>query len=792
MPETTTAVHDDVAYWLDEIEACRKRESDFRKDGVRICEIYEAAKTEATPFNILFSNTETIVPALYSATPRPVVSRRFKDDDPTGKAAADAGRRMLEFQLDTNLEGYETFDDVMKAATLTAALPGRAYTYVKYDAEVVEQSPEEGAEPEPIQKKNELVCCDTKPWHRMFQGYALKWANVPWIAEELYVDKAEAVRLFGAKIAAKLPYTEGEPAAKEESAHDGREARHQGRRRTVQLYQIWDKEGGRKVRYISSAYPEAELLVKDDPLKLTGFFPCPRPLTLLDKVTSLTPTALYTLYETQARELNRLTVRISHVIEAIKARGAYDGSYSETLSKVFEGDDNMLVASENTSAMAFEKGFANAIWMLPIEQLIVVLEKLYLARESCKQVIYEITGISDILRGATKASETLGAQKIKTQWGTLRLKNKQKEVARYARDLLRMMLEVAATQFSQETWAQMTGLPFLLDAKFNELTAVSQALTQAVQRVQASLPPPPPGAPPPPPPPEVQQLQQIQQQLQAPKWADVLVLLQNDFERAYRVDIETNSTVEPEAAEDKENIVDLMTVLGQYLQGVTPLITSGALPFQAAQTMMLTIARRFRFGSEIEESLKAMQPPTPEGDGGAAAAQKAEGEKMQMQQQMAQKDLQQQQESGQTDLKVKGMQQDQQHAERRTEQDVRELKLQHAEELLSLHQKAAQESLQQRDAVSSHKLQSEKKVAALENSKYKTENVVNQKADQTLTKGIKQMEGLVEQMARMVTKLTLENRAIMQDLAKAITAPRTRKAIRDKTGRIEAVEEQVT
>ena len=40
MPETP--LHDDVAYWLDEIKACREREADFRKDGQRICEIYEA------------------------------------------------------------------------------------------------------------------------------------------------------------------------------------------------------------------------------------------------------------------------------------------------------------------------------------------------------------------------------------------------------------------------------------------------------------------------------------------------------------------------------------------------------------------------------------------------------------------------------------------------------------------------------------------------------------------------------------------------------------------------------
>lgn len=789
MAEVT--LHDDVAYWLDEIQACRDREADFRKDGQRICDIYEANKTEATPFNILFSNTETLAPALYSATPRPVVERRFKDDDPLGKAAAQASRRILEFQLDTNLDGYDTFDGAMKEANLNALLPGRAYTFVKYDAEI-EEAPttDKPDETEPVKKHSELVCPDSKSWNRIFQGYATKWANVPWIAEELYVDKKEAMRLFGKELAEKLRYSEGEATEKEaEKGPEQKDARHQGRRKTVQVYQIWDKDGGKKVRYIAPSYPEGELLVKDDPLKLTGFFPCPEPLAYLDKVNSLTPTALYTLYETQAKELNRLTVRISYLVEAIKAKGAYAGSHSDTLSKIVSAGDNELVAAENASDMAFEKGFAASVWMWPVEQLIIVLEKLYQAREMCKQVIYEITGISDIIRGASKASETLGAQKIKTQWGTLRLKNKQKEVARYARDLLRMMLELSANNFSQETWAKMTGLPFLADATVNELTAVQQAIQQQLM----AQPPQPPVDPaqPAPPNPLLLQLQQVQQHLQAPKWADVLALLQNDLQRAYRVDIETNSTVEPEAAEDKEAIVDLLTVIGQFLQGVTPLIVSGSLPFEAAQGMLLFIARRFRFGSEIEDYIKNMKAPAPEGDGGAAAEQKAQAEKMQMQHQMAQKDLQHQQESGQNDLKLKGMQQDQQHAQRSTDQDVRELKIQHANELLQVHQKAAQESLSQRDAVSTHKLNTEKKVASLENQKYKTENVVNQKADQTLGKGLTAMQDMVKTLVQTVDKQSKDSHAMVTELTKAITAPRVKKAVRDKQGRLESVEEKV-
>jgi hypothetical protein len=103
--------------------------------------------------------------------------------------------------------------------------------------------------------------------------------------------------------------------------------------------------------------------------------------------------------------------------------------------------------------------------------------------------------------------------------------------------------------------------------------------------------------------------------MQKPKWADVLGALRDDMQRAYRIDIETNSTVEPEAAEDQKNIAELMNAIAQFLNGVTPMIESGVMPFQAAQAMLLAIVRRYRFGSEIEDQIKAMQQPQPKDDG---------------------------------------------------------------------------------------------------------------------------------------------------------------------------------
>lgn len=679
-----------VACWVKEIEACKKREADYRKNGQRILDIYDGTKAEETPFNILYSNTETLLPAVYSAVPRPVVQRRFKDDDPLGKAAAQAGQRGLEFLLDTNTSGYETVDEALQAAALDGLLPGRAVTVAVFDADFVESAPVEGQEPAPPVMKSELVCLESKDWKKVYFGYAKKWSNVPWVAYESEIDREEAVKLFGEEVAAKLTYSK-DNAPHEKDEPKSKEDAHQGERKTCRIYQVWDKDGGRKVRYFSDTYKDDFLKEEDDPLQLTGFFNCPKPLQFLKKTHSLTPTAVYILYESQANELNELTRRIKMIAKAIKARGIYDSELGDDLKKLMEADDNELVPADKSSSLAAEKGLQNAIWFMPIQELIVTLRELGAAREQCKQVIYEITGISDILRGSSKASETLGAQEIKTQWGTLRLKRAQKEVARYAKDLLRLMLELAATKFSEETWAKMTGLPFLLSAKFNELTAVAQALTLEVQRAQAMQPPPPPGQPPQPNP-LAQQLQQIQEQLKAPKWSDVLAMLRDDLQRAYRIDIETNSTVEPEAAEDQKNINEIMMAMGQVLNGIGPLVAKGVLPFEAAQVMLLTVIRRFRFGSELEDTIKAMQPPKPEDDGKAAELQQA-------QQQLAQVTQQMQQMQASDQLKTQQFQAEKTLAIKQQELAQRELQLKQQEEALAQQQQVNEAKMAMRDAV---------------------------------------------------------------------------------------------
>lgn len=585
--------------WVREIEDARKREKEFRKEGVRVVSLYEGEKKEEYQYNILYSNTETMLPALYNSTPRPIVKRRFITDDPLGKMASTAAERVLEYLSDDGNARYTSFDDLIKSATLEALLPGRGVTRFKYDAEMTE-----AAEGQPAVMGSETVCGEEVPWDRFFHGSAKKWKDVPWIAFEHFMTREELVRNF-AEVGKEVEVTE--LTSDDGDGSDGDPSRKESVKDTAglkvaQVFEIWDKEE-REVLFVSPQYKKGVLKEVPDPLKLTGFFPMPRPMSFIAKVSTLTPVSPYTMYEAQAKELNRITIRINRLIAALKVRGLYDSTI-EGIDKVLKADDNILVPAENVAALLSQgNALEKAIWLMPIEKLVSVLQQLYVQRDQVKTVIYEITGIADIMRGSSQASETLGAQQLKNQWGTLRLKKTQKEVMRYARDCLRIMTEIAVSKFSPETMRGMTGLPYPTGSEKQQAQAQAQLLqAQVMQQAQLAQAqgqqPQPPQIPP-----------ELQQALSLPTWEEILELLRDDTQRNFRIDIETNSTVDAEATEDKQDMGEVMNAISQFLSGIGPLVENGTMPFEVAQGMLLAVVRRYRFGSEMEDSLMKMKAP---------------------------------------------------------------------------------------------------------------------------------------------------------------------------------------
>lgn len=692
-----------VKWWLQQISDARSREKDWRRDAMKCVDLYEAVKKKDYQYNVLYTNTELLSPALYNTVPKPVVVRRFRDADPMGKVACDVVKRILSFFADSEEFEFPDFDTLMKQSVLEALVPGRGVVRFKHEVEFCETEVKEGeppaaAEPAPEaveEIKYETVVGECVPWDRFTHGYAKQWRKVPWVAFDHFMSREELCQNFGKTLGAKIELNETEKESEEGQPTEDKWSKKRDDQKGVKLalvHEIWNKVD-RTVIFLSPGYPLAFIKQVDDPLNLTGFFPMPEPLRLFAKIKTLVPTTLYAQYEEQAKELNRLTLRINRIIGACKARGMYDKRVGG-IERLMQQDDNTLLPIEQMAQLGDTAKLDAVIWLYPIDKLVSVLQQLYTARDQIKMVLQEMSGIADVLRGSAKASETLGAQQIKEQWGTLRISRMQRCVQKFAKNCFRMMAEIGVGKLGADTIAKITGLPFPMDAQKKQAQMLVQQWQQLQVQQQMAQPPAPaqPGQPPAPPqqqqpPPQVQQAMQTANQ---PSWGEILTLLRDTLARSYRIDIETNSTIDPEATDDQEQIANILNAIAQVTNAFLPMVESGAMPPEAVKGILTTVCRRFRFGDELESFLDQITTPQQKPDPKVQAAQAMGQVELQMkrmdQQLQAQKNQQQIQQMQQKaameerkhQLEMQKMQMDQEFALAEHQMKMREVEIKSA------------------------------------------------------------------------------------------------------------------
>lgn len=626
--------------WKLELKLADKRESDWRKKSADIYKLYTPASPAANSFNILWTNTETLRQSVYNSLPQPDVRRRYQDEDPLGKAVGEVLTRALEFSQDT----YD-FDGVLQDDVLSMLLAGRALSRVRYIPDIRstgQPKVAEGdvAEPDTYEEIAwEQVICERVQYDEFRILCAAKtWNDVTAIGFRHRFTRDDCIGKFGDDIGNALTLDGADDDDVKNSSADTADLF-----KTAEIWEIWDKDA-KEVIWICKTYPHP-CKEQDDPLGLSGFFPVPRPLYAIQNDQTLIPACLYTQYEQQAKELNRISIRINKLVDALRLRGIYDASLAE-LSQLMKSGDNELTPSQNVTALIDRGGLEKAIWMMPIDVAAAVIKELYLQRDATKQIIYEITGISDIMRSASDPNETFGAQKIKTQWGTQRLQRLQRETQRYIRDLVRLKAEVISEKFQPETLEAMTlvQLPHQaqVDAQKQQAMAQYQQAAQQAQ-MQGHQPPPPP-----------------QPQPDPITWEAVCDAMRNDATRTYRIDIETDSTLSATQDSDMEGLTKLLGGLSELITGFGPAVQAGAMPIEAVKALMGVVVRRAKMGTAVEDALDKMQQPKPGADPEAAKAQAAQ----QAQQAQHQHDAQMQQMKDQSaaNLAMQTAQiQDQQH-----------------------------------------------------------------------------------------------------------------------------------
>jgi len=542
--DTAQYTADDLAQigakWLERIASAEKREEAWIKDAeaaerAYLCDGANGGK-DVPDFNILHSNVETIVPSIYNSTPVPDIRPRHGNKDAAAKDAGTLLERAISVQIDDS-----RLDAEIEKSAQDAFMAGRGVVRVRFDADET-----------PMGIANERLAFEVVPWSSYREGPARRWSDVPWVAFCHFVSREEAERIEDADL------TNAQPEATVSKDDD------------QAIWEIWCKTS-RNVYFIERDSQKV-LAIKKDPLGLRGFFPMPEPIQPITGTSKRTPVCPYTVYKTLAEELDRQTRRINAIVAGLKVRGAFAAD-AAAIEAIAQAGDNEIVSVPNIENLVAAGGLEKAVMWWPIDTAIAVVRELYLQRDQTKAAIYEITGISDIIRGNGNAGETATAQQIKTQWGALRIKKMQRLIERQVRDIFVISAEIIARHFGAGTLGQMAGM---------EVT------------------------------PEAQQL------LQEPL-------------NHYRINVESDSTVRADLTRGRQEMAEFLQGTAQFFQVMAPIVQQAPQSAGPLVEMYAAFARQFSLGKSAEDALEqfsemaqqaASQPqPNPQAD-----AMKAEAE----------------------------------------------------------------------------------------------------------------------------------------------------------------------
>ncbi|MCB2403722.1 hypothetical protein [Rhizobium ruizarguesonis] len=612
------------ARWQQELERAQRYFKSWHDRCVKIEKIYLDQQSDQTNaakrrFPMLWANTSVLQPAVYARVPQPVVERRFKDAQPVARIASELVERNLAYMGDE-----ADIDSIMRAVRDDFLLCARGTVWLRYEADFEpldmgvqpSDAPANGGLPEgllgglpagllgggmgedggapPEAISDERVCIDYVHWSDFLHSPARRWKDVTWVARRVPMTDEEMEKRFGPDAMTSL---QAQAAGSNKGSNRTERAENEGK---THVWEIWCKSENYTV-WIADGAPVA-LEVSEPPLDLTHFWPCPRPAYGTMSTSSLIPVPDYVYYQQQCDEIDLLTKRVNKLTDQLRLKVFYpsgDGAISPAIEKAMRPENDTVMVPIPEWAAFTDKGGSKAIVTLPIDEVQKVIIACIQARKQLIEDVYQITGISDIVRGDTQASETATAQRIKSQWGSIRIRDRQSELARFARDIIRLAGEIICDQFQPETLMLVSGIKLPSMAEKQQVQMQMQQMQMAAQQAAARAQqmgqpaPPPPQMPP-----------QLEQMMQQPTIDEVVQLLRNDSIRGFQIDIETDSTIEPDEDAEKQRRMEFVQMIGGFLQQAGAMAQQNPMLVPVMVETLLFAARGFRAGRQLESTLE--------------------------------------------------------------------------------------------------------------------------------------------------------------------------------------------
>jgi hypothetical protein len=542
---------------------------------------------------VFWANMEVIKPAIYAKAPIPVVVPKFKDRRPVYQQASEVMERCCTVAFDLT-----RINDLMLLVRDDVAMTNRGVAWCRYE------SAGDGY------YSSERVCIDFKGRRDFLHSISRNWREVTWVAAASYLTRSEARERFSKYSGDAYQQCEYkvDKDSKEIGGADNRER--------AKFWEIWHK-GSRRVCWVAEGCED--ILDDDEPhLDLQNFFPCPKPAYGTCQRGSLVPVPDVMQYRDQLEEVNLLTGRIHALSDAVECKGFYPAGGGELADAIqtaikLKSDGVTLVPLANWGSFG---GTKDPLLWIPIDMISATITALVMLRKQIVDDIYQITGLADIMRGDTDPNETLGAQQLKTQYGSSRIRDKQGELARLARDLVEIVSEIITEKFDDATIVEMsqTQLPQQKDVE-RQMEQLSQQMMQIQQHMQMQ----PPQQPQQPGQPSAsqggqEQLQQIMQQMQQelqklqqqPTIEQVLTFLKDNRAKSFVLDIETDSTIVADENAEKQRRTEFVQMLGGLMQQLGAMVAADPANAKFCGEVLKFSVAPFRASRQLDGAIDEM------------------------------------------------------------------------------------------------------------------------------------------------------------------------------------------
>lgn len=564
--------------WIKKIGESREAEKSYRDKGKMLWEKYSSATSGESKdiINIFNPNTDILLGALYNTTPKPDIRRRFAKKSETNDRKDALYRNMASaagYAIQYNFD-IQNISDEFRSVFLDGLVTGRGVGELVYDYEVVQEQVLDGlGNPIVITKPVDQVYKTVHVEYQDFtQEICKKQKDVTWQARMHLFTKKEMMEEFNlsSEQVEDISYTYSI------NSNDSKESSKSSK--YAQVWEVWDKKSKKRI-YVCSSFKDGEepLKEEDDPLKLDKFFPFDIFKTI-DNGKNNIPTAEYCLYEDlnkHLQKINRRTMNLTN--KSIKHVTVANSAQEELQTQIKKATDGDVVGVNQSPTL----GAAQQVGALPIQEAIAVKNELKQDSVDIIDKIWEITGVSDIMRGGSNPLETATAQKQKGVFGTLRIQERQKRVQEFIKASFAKMSEAVCEFSTIEELKSITCLDLL----------TSQEKAQLAFGIKTG---------------QVEITEDIKSSLIEPTWEEVKDGLTNDRMRGYTISVESTATVFDDVEAERKQIADLSQSTISLLNQSSQLIAASPSIIDLMEQFTIANLSTYKTGRNYTDNVKEL------------------------------------------------------------------------------------------------------------------------------------------------------------------------------------------